>query len=181
MILVDSHPRQRWLRQVVEKRLPEEFAKLEVEVNEDKSHRVELEQGESFGFLGFEFRRIRSWRGRWMPLYVPKGKKRTALLRKLEKIFRSFRSQSLNGLIETINPILRGWVKHFSIGHSSWCFSYIRNWVEKKIRRHLGRARQCHGFRWKRWSRAWLYQTLGLFDEYRVAYRQSCTAGAPCE
>ncbi len=26
-----------------------------------------------------------------------------------------------------------------------------------------------------RWSRAWLYQTLGLFNEYRVAYRQSCT------
>ena len=181
VILVDSHPRQRWLRQAVEKRLREEFAKLQVEVNEDKSHRVELEQGESFGFLGFEFRRIRSRRGRWMPLYVPKGKKRTALLRKLKKIFRSFRSQSLNGLIETINPILRGWVKYFAIGHSSRCFSYIRNWVEKKIRRHLGRARQRQGFGWKRWSRAWLYQTLGLFDEYRVAYRQSCAAVAPCE
>ena len=100
VILVDSHPRQRWLRQAVEKRLREEFAKLQVEVNEDKSHRVELEQGESFGFLGFEFRRIRSRRRRWMPLYVPKGKKRTALLRKLKKIFRSFRSQSLNGLID---------------------------------------------------------------------------------
>ena len=181
VILVDSHPRQRWLRQAVEKRLREEFAKLQVEVNEDKSHRVELEQGESFGFLGFEFRRIRSRRGRWMPLCVPKGKKRTALLRKLKKIFRSFRSQSLNGLIEAINPILRGWVKYFAIGHSSRCFSYIRNWVEKKIRRHLGRARQRQGFGWKRWSRAWLYQTLGLFNEYRVAYRQSCTVVAPCE
>ncbi len=181
VILVDSHPRQRWLRQAVEKRLREEFAKLQVEVNEDKSHRVELEQGESFGFLGFEFRRIRSRRGRWMPLYVPKGKKRTALLRKLKKIFRSFRSQSLNGLIETINPILRGWVKYFAIGHSSRCFSHIRNWVEKKIRRHLGRARQRQGFGWKRWSRAWLYRTLGLFSEYRVAYRQSCTVVAPCE
>ena len=116
-----------------------------------------------------------------MPLYVPKGKKRTALLRKLKKIFRSFRSQSLNGLIETINPILRGWVKYFAIGHSSRCFSHIRNWVEKKIRRHLGRARQRQGFGWKRWSRAWLYRTLGLFSEYRVAYRQSCTVVAPCE
>ncbi len=116
-----------------------------------------------------------------MPLYVPKGKKRTALLRKLKAIFRGFRSQPVNGLIERINPILRGWVQYFAIGHSSRCFSHIRDWVEKKIRRHLSRARQRQGFGWKRWSRAWLYQTLGLFAEYRVAYRQSCPAVAPCE
>ena len=154
VILVDSQPRQRWLRQAVEKRLREELAELQVEVNEDKSRRVQLEQGESFGFLGFEFRRIRSRRGRWMPLSVPKGKKRTALLRKLKAIFRGFRSQPMNGLIERINPILRGWVQYFAIGHSSRCFSHIRDWVEKKIRRHLGRARQRQGFGWKRWSRA---------------------------
>ena len=33
------------------------------------------------------------------------------------------------------------------------CFSYIRDWVEKKIRRHLARACQRRGFGWKRWSR----------------------------
>ena len=64
VILVSSHPRQPWLRQAVEKRLREELAQLQVEVNEDKSRRVNLEQGESFGFLGFEFRRVRSRRGR---------------------------------------------------------------------------------------------------------------------
>ena len=88
VILVDSHPRQQWLRQAVEKRLREELAKLQVEVNEEKSRTVDLQRGESFGFLGFEFRRIRSRRGRWMPLLLPKGKKRTALLCKLKEIFR---------------------------------------------------------------------------------------------
>ena len=68
VILVDGHCRQAWLRRAVEKRLREELAKLQVEVNEEKSRRVDLQQGESFGFLGFEFRRIRSRRGRWMPL-----------------------------------------------------------------------------------------------------------------
>jgi RNA-directed DNA polymerase len=68
VILVSSHPRQQWLRPAVEKRLREEWAKLQVEVNEEKSRRVDLERGESFGFLGFEFRRVRSRRGRWMPL-----------------------------------------------------------------------------------------------------------------
>ena len=179
VILVDSHPRQQWLRQAVEKRLREELAKLQVEVNEEKSRKVDLQQGESFGFLGFEFRRVRSRRGRWMPLLLPKGKKRTALLGKLKDIFRASRSQPVGGVIEKINPILRGWVKYFAVGHSSRCFSYIRYWVEKKIRRHLARACQRQGFGWKRWSRDWLYGTLGLFSEYRVSYSPSISAVAP--
>ena len=179
VILVDSHPRQQWLRQAVEKRLREELAKLQVEVNEEKSRKVDLERGESFGFLGFEFRRVRSNRGRWMPLLLPMGKKRTALFDKLNEIFRASRSQPVGGVIEKINPILRGWVKYFAIGQSSRCFSYIRDCVEKKIRRHLARACQRRGFGWKRWSREWLYGTLGLFWEYRVCSGQSLSAVAP--
>jgi RNA-directed DNA polymerase len=179
VILVNSRPDQQWLRQAVEKRLREELAKLQVEVNEEKSRKVDLQQGGSFGFLGFEFRRVRSRRGRWMPLLLPKGKKRTALLGKLKDIFRSSRSQPVGGVIVKINPILRGWVQYFAIGHSSVCFSYIRYWVEKKIRRHLARACQRRGFGWKRWSREWLYGTLGLFSEYRVTYGQPTSAAAP--
>ena len=123
----DSQPRQQWLRQAVKKRLREELAKLQVEVNEEKSRMVDLERGESFGFLGFEFRRVRSRRGRWMPLLLPKGKKRTALLGRLIEIFRASRSQPVGGVIKNINPVLRGWVKYFAIGHSSRCFSYIRS------------------------------------------------------
>jgi RNA-directed DNA polymerase len=137
VVLVNSHPRHRWLRKVVEKRLREELAKLEVEVNEEKSRIVDLAKGESFGFLGFDFRRVRSRAGRWMPLRTPQRKKRTALLRKLKDCFRRFRSRSTRVLIAEINWILRGWVAYFAVGHSSRCFSFIRNWVEQKIRRHL--------------------------------------------
>ena len=181
VILVDSHPRQQWLRQAVEKRLREELAKLEVEVNEEKSRKVDLQRGESFGFLGLDFRRVRSLRGRWMALLLPKGKKRTALLSKLKEIFRASRSQPVRAVIDKINPILRGWVQYFAIGHSSRCFSFIRNWVETKIRRHLARACQRRGFGWKRWSREWMYGTLGLFSEYRVSYRSSDAAVAPLD
>jgi hypothetical protein len=38
----------------------EEFAKLDLRLNEAKSRIVDLSQGESFGFLGFDFRRVRS-------------------------------------------------------------------------------------------------------------------------
>ncbi len=179
VILVDPHPRKRWLRTAVERRLREELAKLQVEVNEEKSRRVDLTKGESFGFLGFGFRRVRSRAGRWMPLRMPLLKKRTALLRKLKAVFRRYVSQPIGALIAKINPILRGWVNYFAVGHSSRCFSFIRNWVEKKIRRHLARARLRQGFGWKRWSRRWMYETLGLYDDYRVRYLVTPSKVAP--
>jgi len=39
----------------VEKRLREEFAKLEVEINEEKSRIVDLSRGEGFWFSGVRF------------------------------------------------------------------------------------------------------------------------------
>ena len=62
VVLMDAHPRHDWLMEAVEKRLREELAKLQVEINEEKSRMVDLQRGESFGFLGFEFRRVRSRR-----------------------------------------------------------------------------------------------------------------------
>ena len=168
VVLIDSHPRHDWLIGAVEKRLREELAKLRVEINEEKSRKVDLTKGESFGFLGFEFRRVRSRKGKWRAHFVPKLKKRTALLRKLKEIFRRYVSQPVGRVIELINPILRGWVHYFAVGHSSRCFSYIQFWVERKVRRHLMRARQRTGFGWSRWSTRWLYDELGVFGDYRV-------------
>jgi RNA-directed DNA polymerase len=168
VILVDAYPQHDWLLKAVAKRLREELAKLGVEVNEEKSRVVDLSKGESFGFLGFEFRRIRSLGGVWRAQYAPKLKKRTALLGKLKEIFRRFRSEPVGRVVQLINPILRGWVNYFAVGHSSRCFSFVRDWVEKKMRRHLMRARQRRGFGWRRWSRPWLYEGLGLFNGYRV-------------
>jgi len=123
-----------------------------------------------FGFLGFDFRCVRSLRGTQRPQYTPKLKKRTALLRELRAIFRRFRSQPVNRVIAEINPILRGWVQYFAIGHANRCFSFVREWVERKVRRHLRQNQQRGGYGWRRWRRAWLYGTLGLFRAYRVRY-----------
>ena len=67
----------------MERRLREEVAKLRVEINEEKSRLADLAKGDSFGFLGFDFRRILSRQGAWRPNYTPKLKKRTALLGRL--------------------------------------------------------------------------------------------------
>ena len=170
VILVNNDRRQDWLVEAVGRRLREELAKLDVRLNEEKSRIVDLSRGESFGFLGFDFRRVRSLRGRWRPQYTPQRKARTALLRELKEVFRRFRSQPVERLIAEINPKLRGWVNYFRIGHASRCFAFVRLWVERRIRRHLMGARNRRGFGWKRWSTAWLHTTLGLFADYRVRY-----------
>jgi len=169
VILVDAYRRHDWLLKAADKRLREELAKLHVEVNEEKSRIVDLGKGESFGFLGFEFRRVRSRKGVWRPRYAPKLKKRTALLEKLKEVFRRFQSQPIGRVVALINPILRGWVNYFAVGDASRCFGYVKDWVEKKVRRHLMRARKLRGFGWDRWSRRWLYDRLGLFNGYRVS------------
>lgn len=179
VVLVDAYRRHAWLLQAVNRRLREEFSKLHVEINEDKSRLVDLSKDESFGFLGFDFRRIRSLRGEWRPHLTPQRKKRTALLRKLKDVFRRFQSQPVERVVQIINPILRGWVQYFRVGHSSRCFGFVKDWVEKKVRRHLMRARNLPGFGWKRWSRSWLYGTLGLFNGYRVAPRQDMPKALP--
>ena len=168
VILIDAHPRHDWLGKAVNQRLREELEKLRVEINEDKSRMVDLAKGESFAFLGFEFRRIRSRKGVWRPYYAPKLKKRTALFAKIREVFRRNVSQPVGRVIEAINPILRGWVNYFQIGDSSRCFSMVKRWVEKKVRRHMMRARGRRGMGWKRRSREWIYGTLGLFNNYRV-------------
>ncbi len=171
VILVDAHPRHAWLLSAISKRLREELAGLEVEVNEEKTRIVDLTKGERFGFLGFDFRRVRSVNGTWRPQYTPKLKKRTALLRRLKDIFGRSRSQPVRPVIQEINPILRGWVTYFRVGHASRCFSYVRDWVEKKVRWHLMRNAKRRGLGWTRWSQAWLYATLELFDGYHVRYQ----------
>ena len=171
VILVHGYRRHDWLLRGIDRRLREELAKLDLRVNEDKTRIVDLSQGESFGFLGFDFRRVRSRRGVWRPQYTPKLKARTALLRKLKEIFRRFISQPVDRVIDLINPIVRGWVNYLRIGHASRCFGYVKDWVEKKVRRHLMRARNLRGFGWKRWSKAWVYDGLGLFRNYRVQRR----------
>ncbi len=114
VILIDAHQRHDWLMAAVEKRLREELAELQVEINEEKSRIVDLRRGESFGFLGFDFRRVRSLRGVWRANYTPKLKKRTALLRKLKDVFRRHQSQPVDRVVKLINPVLRGWVNYFA-------------------------------------------------------------------
>jgi RNA-directed DNA polymerase len=173
VVQVDGFRKWEWLLKAAYKRLVEEFGKLDVQMNKEKSRIVDLNRDGSFSFLSFDYRRVKTRRGVWGVRITPRMKARTALLRELKDVFRRHQSQPVDRIVYLINPILRGWVNYFRIGHSSKCFGYVKDWVAKKIRRHLMHSRKRRGFGWNRWSSAWMYKTLGLFNDYKVQYYQA--------
>ncbi len=170
IIMIDSHRKWDWLAVGVYKRLKEELMKLGVTLNLEKTRQVELKQDDSFSFLGFVFRRTKTKQGKWGVMKTPKMDARTRLLQKLKAVFRRHQSQPIDRVIYLINPILRGWVNYYRIGNSSRCFTYVKDWVEKKARRHLMKARRRQGFGWGRWSKEGFYQKLGLYSDYKIRY-----------
>jgi RNA-directed DNA polymerase len=169
IILVDGHKKWKWLEEGIQTRLRQELSKIKVEVNEEKTRTVNLAKGESFSFLGFDFRQIKTKGGKIGIQKVPMLKARTKLLRKLKWIFCKHESQAVEKVLKLINPVLRGWANYFRIGNSGRCFEYVKDWVEKKVRRHLMRSRQRKGFGWSKWSRSKLYE-MGLYNDYQIRY-----------
>jgi len=147
VILVGSFKRHDWLLETISRMLRRELGALQAEINTEKSRTVDLAKGESFGFLGFDFRQVVSLAGKRRAQYTPKLQKRTDLMKRIKEVFWRHESQPLDVIVRQINPILRGWVNYFAIGNSGRCFTTVRDWVEKSVRRHLMRnsKRRGHG------------------------------------
>ena len=58
----------------------------------------------------------------------------------------AIRDRVAQGALKLINPILRERVNHSAIGNSSRYFRFIRDWMEKKSRRHLMKTRKRRDF-----------------------------------
>lgn len=171
VILVNGHPALAWLVKKAERRLREELSRLQVKLNLEKTKIVEMEQGETFSFLGFEYRLIQM-KKRKMVLIRPKKKKVQDLITKVREHLNSRRNQNVRQMIKELNPILRGWVNYYRIGHSSKDFSFIRQWVERKVRRFVRKSQGRKGYGWKEWSSQVVYEDWGLYNDYRIRYHE---------
>ncbi len=170
VILVDGHEVWKELPGLVMKAVNEELDKVEVEINHEKTKVVDLTKGEGFSFLGFDFRRVLSKNWKWRADRKPRMKSRVKLTQKISEICRRNRSRPVKELISKMNPVLRGWVNYFRVGNSAETFWCIRHWVEWKVRRHMMRARERRGIGWNKWDSQWLYDVLGLYNDYGIRY-----------
>lgn len=172
VILVDGHPKWDWLWAGINKRLREELNKLQVHINEEKTRQLDLVKGDSFGFLGFDFRRLKTKAGKWRVNYQPKMQARSKVIESIRDVFQRFESQPLTRVRDLINPILRGWAQYFKIGNSSKVFGYVKDWLTGKIRRHLMKAKGKQGFGWKQWSTKGLYAVYNIYSDFKVSPRK---------
>ncbi|MGH2639674.1 MAG: group II intron reverse transcriptase/maturase, partial [Rhabdochlamydiaceae bacterium] len=87
VVLVSNHPHNDKLWEQVNRRLREELTKLKVQINEEKTKYLNLDKGETFGFLGFDFRKIKTRTGKWGVLYQPKKQAKQKLKDRLKEVF----------------------------------------------------------------------------------------------
>jgi len=168
VVLITGHEKWEWLRKGVYKRLKEELQKLGVEINQEKTKKADMMKGEKFKFLGFDFKRMKTRNGKWSVRTTPTNTARKKILETIKRTVKENRMLPIKEIVKLINTKIRGWVNYFRIGNSSRCFSYLKDYIEKKIRRHMMKTRARKGYGWKRWSREFLYKKLELYADYKT-------------
>ncbi|MBI5744730.1 MAG: group II intron reverse transcriptase/maturase [Elusimicrobia bacterium] len=135
--------------------------------------RVVDAQAETFDFLGFNFGKKKNPRtGRWFALVLPSRKAQLSLREKVRQITGPWVQKKVGEVImEDVNPVVRGWVNYFRIGHSGRALNKVRNFVLCRVRRYMRRKQKRHGYGWKKLDSNFFYGTLGLYYDYRVAGR----------
>jgi group II intron reverse transcriptase/maturase len=169
VILVNGHEALSWLVSKAGRRLKEELDRLGVTMNTEKTKVVNMEKGGTFSFLGFDYRLVEN-KGKQMVLIRAKKRKVQQLINNVREHLTKSRGETVYQMIKGLNEILQGWINYFRIGHCSRLFSYIRQWVEQKVRRFVRKSQGRKGFGWKEWSREVVYEKWGLYNDYEIRY-----------
>jgi RNA-directed DNA polymerase len=131
--------------------LQAQLALLRVEVNQEKSRLTDVARG--FAFLGFELRRRRRLMYLW-----PRAKAVKHVGERIRETVRSFRSsESLDRVIQKLNPVLNGWCTYFRVGNSNRVFHKVDWMVRSEVQLWLRRKHQCD---WRTARRRWGYRFL---------------------
>ncbi len=171
VITVSGHPTKRGWAERALQRLKEQLVSLGVELNQEKTKVVDTWKDESFGFLGFDPRRVRKRQGNgYYILMTPKKKTRLAIKAKIREVIRNGGATPVKKIVADINAALAGWVNYFRVGNASCAFSEVRSYTEMKIRTLLTRRkrRTKRGIGWRRWSNVYLYDVLGLYLGWKL-------------
>ena len=171
VIAVSGHHSKRGWAERALQRLQEQLAPLGVEMNKEKTKVVDTLKGDSFGFLGFDLRRVRKSNGNgYFLCMTPKKKARKAIKATIRDIIRHGGATPMPKLVAQINATLAGWVNYFRVGNASRAFSEVHEYVEMKVRTLLTRRkrRTKTSIGWRRWSNEYLYGVLGLYWGWKL-------------
>jgi RNA-directed DNA polymerase len=171
VITVSGHHTKKGWDTLALRRLCEQIEPLGVKLNTEKTRIVDVLKGGTFGFLGFDFRRVanRERSGHFI-LLTPKKQACKAIKAKIREIIRNGGATPTKELIRRINVVVAGWANYFRVGNANRAFSIVRDYLEMKVRTLLTRRRRKRkrSMGWRRWSNEYLYGVLKLYWDWKI-------------
>jgi group II intron reverse transcriptase/maturase len=138
---------------------------LDLIVNEEKTRLAHL-PGDSFNFLGYEFRELYSWKKRIKYMGARPSKK--ALKSLMEKIHEKTAANrgclEASLVVKELNRIIVGWANYYKIGACHKAFKIARRYIIGRYRHWLGRKHKWKTKGYKKYTDEKLYKTSGLVD-----------------
>jgi len=119
--------------------------KLKLQLHPDKTRIVHITQG--FEFLGYKIGRGKGLR--YKPgdpgLYaIPRDRSIRRFKDRVRTITHRRNSKSLAGMLEELNPVIRGWGRYYCRAHVRGLFHQLNHWIVRRV----------WSFRYKRWRNA---------------------------
>ena len=115
-------------------------------INTEKSKLIKA-RVESFDFLGFTFRYDRSifQKGRRFWNIQPKAKSRKKIRQKINQKLKSIGHYSAEGVVNELNPIIRGWMNYYRIEKVSYtqiAFKELEDYLRNRLYLYYNRKSQ---------------------------------------
>ena len=140
--------------------------KLDLKLNETKTHIVDARQG-SFNFLGFEIRVSKGRKsGKRYAHVCPSTKSLAKIKERMKQLTTRDRTPiPLDYIVGSMNASLRGWTNYFHYKNSSSALSKVRTYAEERLRIHLMKRHKVkdRGIGLGRFPGQQLYQRYGLY------------------
>jgi RNA-directed DNA polymerase len=134
--------------------------RMELTLNRDKTRVTRLTEG--FDFLGIQFVKRKSPTSGKNTIYLFPAKSAQQKVRNKLKYLTSRRAPiSPQEFVETVKPVMRGWVNYFRHTNASQAFRGLQRFVNIRFRRYLTQRSKGRGFGWQRYPNRKLY-TMGL-------------------
>lgn len=141
--------------------------RLGMRLHPDKSGIACLTKGgQGFDFLGFDHRKVESWRWRGR-FYLQRWPSVRALRVLRDKVraatHRSQATRSVSAVVADLNPILKGWGAYFRNGNSGRKFNAVDGYVNERLAIMASRKYGLAGRNWAtRFTSGWVTR-LGVY------------------
>jgi len=139
------------------------LGRLKLQLNEEKTRMITFEEG--FDFLGFHFGK----RGRTIA-----GKSLKALYGKVrEGTKRHQGDKTVQSVIETLNPLLRGWGNYHREGRNVGMFTKLDTWIRRRLRSYVYKRWRTYAWPAESKPTAEEFERMGLFSLRKVLRPES--------